>query len=68
MMSGVRASSIRMLSTSSTMAIVVAALHLIVGVDGHVVAQVIKAEFGVGAVGDVGHIGLLPLLLENVMV
>ncbi len=33
---------------------VVAALHLVVGGHGHVVAQVVEAELVVGAVGDVG--------------
>ena len=70
MISGVRASSIRMLSTSSTIAkwsgpwaccccfrvAIVAA-----GGDPHVVAQVVEAEFVVRAVGDVAGVGLLPL-------
>ena len=37
--------------------IVVAALHALLGTGNHVVAQVIKAELGVGTVGDVGLVG-----------
>ena len=37
--------------------VVVAALHALLGTGDHVVAQVIKAELGVGAVGDVGLVG-----------
>ena len=37
--------------------VVVAALHALLGTGNHVVAQVIKAELGVGAVGDVGLVG-----------
>ena len=57
MIRGVRASSIRMESTSSTMAKCVAPLDLLAGIDGHVVAQVVKAHLVVGAVGDVGGVG-----------
>ena len=39
-------------------AVVVAALHLLVEAEHHVVAQVVEAELGVGAVGDVGLVGL----------
>ena len=39
----------------------VAALNEVVLRDGHVVAQVVEAELGVGAVGDVGGVGLEPL-------
>ena len=35
----------------------VAALHLVVARDGHVVAQVVEAELVVGAVGDAGGVG-----------
>ena len=70
MISGVRASSMRMLSTSSMIAkfsgpcaccwclriAVVAA-----GGELHVVAQVVEAELVVRAVGDVAGVGLLPL-------
>ena len=55
MMSGVRASSMRIESTSSTMRVVVPALHLVGQRGGHVVAQVVEAELVVGAVGDVGR-------------
>ena len=37
--------------------VVVAALYALLGTGNHVVAQVIKAELGVGAVGDVGLVG-----------
>ena len=37
--------------------VVVAALHALLGTGNHVVAQVIKAELGVGAVGDVCLVG-----------
>ena len=37
--------------------VVQAALHLVLHAEGHVVAQVVEAEFVVGAVGDVGGIG-----------
>ena len=37
---------------------VVAALYHVFRSTGHVIAQVIKAEFVVGAVGDVGKVGL----------
>ena len=37
--------------------VVVATLHALLGTGNHVVTQVIKAELGVGAVGDVGLIG-----------
>ena len=37
--------------------VVVAALHALLGTGNHVVAQVIKAELGVGTVGDVGLVG-----------
>ena len=46
---------------------VVAALHLLAGVERHVVAQVVKAHFVVGAVGDVGGVGGLPLGLGHVV-
>ena len=42
------------------------ALHQIVRVPGHVVAQVVEAEFVVGAVGDVGGVGGAPLLRGHV--
>ena len=65
MISGVRASSTRMESTSSTMAIGMAALGHGIQRVFHVVAQIIEAEFVVGAVGDVGGIGLAPLLVAS---
>ena len=67
MISGVRASSIRMESTSSTMREVVPTLHTIVQIELHVVAQVVEAELVVGAVGDVGPVGLPPLLVVQIM-
>ena len=39
------------------------ALHQLVGVEFHVVAQVVEAEFVVGAVSDVGVIGFLALFV-----
>ena len=42
-------------------AVVVAPLHLLVGAQHHVVAEIVEAELGVGAVGDVGQVGLAPL-------
>ena len=41
---------------------VVAPLHHMVEVAGHVVAQVVEAELGVGAVGDVAVVGVLLVL------
>ena len=38
---------------------VVAPLYQLAGVDGHVVTEVVKAELIVGAVGDVGRVGVL---------
>ena len=61
MISGVRASSIRMLSTSSTIAKLMPALDELREVELHVVAQVVEAELVVGAVGDVRAVGDLPL-------
>ena len=46
---------------------VMAPLHLLVLIDGHVVPQVVKAHLVVGAVGDVGVVGGLPLLLAEVV-
>ena len=59
MMSGVRASSMRMLSTSSTIGEEALALDPLVELDDHVVAQVVEAELVVRAVRDVGGVGLL---------
>ena len=62
MISGVRASSMRMESTSSTIGEVVAALYQVVQRVRHVVAQVVEAELVVGAVGDVGGVRDAPLV------
>ena len=71
MISGVRASSMRMLSTSSMIAKLQRALRLLLvlgiavvaaGGDPHVVAEVVEAELVVRAVGDVAGVGLLPLV------
>ena len=43
-------------------AVVMSALDLILEVELHVVAQVVEAELVVGAVGDVGAVGLAALL------
>ena len=67
MISGVRASSMRMESTSSTMAELVAALNALRQVVLHVVAQVVEAEFVVRAVGDVGAVGRAALLVVQIM-
>ena len=60
MISGVRASSIRMLSTSSTIAKWWPRWTQCSSAGGHVVAQVVEAELGVGAVGDVAGVFALP--------
>ena len=62
MISGVRASSIRMESTSSTIAKIVPALDAFLQPPGHVVPEVVEAELVVGAVGDVGLVLLAPLV------
>ncbi len=67
MISGVRASSIRIESTSSTIAKIMTALDTGREVKLHVVAQVVEAEFVVGAVGDVGGIGSLSLEIVHVV-
>ena len=61
MMSGVRASSIRMLSTSSTIAKLWPALDVLRELELHVVAQVVEPELVVGAVGDVAGVRALAL-------
>ena len=61
MMSGVRASSMRMLSTSSTIAEGALTLHPLLELHDHVVAQIVEPELVVRAVGDVGRVGLAPL-------
>jgi len=60
MISGVRASSIRIESTVHDR-VAVTALDDAVERDGHVVAQVVEAELGVRAVGDVRVVGLFAL-------
>ena len=67
MMSGVRASSIRIESTSSTIAKLMPALDHLSQRELHVVAQVVEAELVVRAVRDVRRVGLLPLLIAEVV-
>ena len=67
MMSGVRASSMRMLSTSSTMAKWCPRCTIDGKLELHVVAQVVEAELVVGAVGDVGPVGHLALLVVQLV-
>ena len=55
MISGVRASSMRMLSTSSTIAKWWPALDVVRELELHVVAEVVEAELVVRAVGDVAR-------------
>ena len=43
------------------------ALHAVVSVELHVVAQVVEAEFVVGAVGDVGGVGFAALLVVEIV-
>ena len=62
MISGVRASSIRIESTSSTMAKLCPRWTQVVERMRHVVAQIVEAELVVGAVGDVGVVGHPPLV------
>ena len=62
MISGVRASSMRIESTSSTIGEAVAALDALLDGAGHVVAEVVEAELVVGAVGDVAGVGHAPLV------
>ena len=62
-MSGVRASSIRIESTSSTIAKLCPRCESWRELVLHVVAQVVEAELVVGAVGDVAGVGLLALLV-----
>ena len=57
MINGVRASSIRIESTSSTTAKYGGALDALLQRGRHVVAQVVEAELVVGRVGDVGGVG-----------
>jgi hypothetical protein len=67
MMSGVRASSMRMLSTFVDDGEPVTALHHVLERELHVVAQVVEAELVVGAVGDVRPVGLLALPIAEVV-
>ncbi len=48
-------------------AVAVTALHHVLEVELHVVAQVVEAELVVGAVGDVGAVGLAALLVGEVV-
>ncbi len=43
------------------------ALHAILDVKLHVVAQVVESELVVGAVGNVSAVGLLPLLVVQLV-
>ena len=61
MMSGVRASSMRIESTSSTIAKWWPRCTMSLRLPGHVVAQVVEAELVVRAVGDVGGVLLAAL-------
>ena len=63
MISGVRASSTRIESTSSTMAKLCPRWTICADLVLHVVAQVVEAVFVVGAVGDVGSVGLGALVV-----
>ena len=65
MISGVRASSIRIESTSSTIANQWPRCTVHSADAGHVVAQVVEAELGVGAVGDVGLVGGAALVVGH---
>ena len=47
--------------------VVVAALDTVLDIELHVVAQVVEAEFVVGAVGDVGGVGLAALVVVEVV-
>ena len=44
-----------------------AALHAVLDIELHVVAQVIEAELVVGAIGDVGGVGLAPFVVAEVV-
>ena len=44
---------------------VVATLYQLLGVDGHVITQIVKAELVVGTVGDVGVVGRLLILAHD---
>ena len=63
MISGVRASSTRIEFDFVDDGVGVAALHHLRHVVFHVVAQIVEAELVVGAVGDVGGVGLAALLV-----
>ncbi len=67
MMSGVRASSIRMLSTSSTIAKWWLRWTMRLQLELHVVAEVVEAELVVGPVGDVAAVGDLALLVGELV-
>ncbi len=63
MMSGVRASSIRIEFDLVHDRVVERALHHLLEPELHVVAQIVEAELVVGAVGHVGGIGRAPLVV-----
>jgi hypothetical protein len=65
-MRGVRASSIRILSTSSTIAVVQLSLYLFFEVYPHVIPQVIKTKFIICAVCDIGSISRLLIFIALV--
>ena len=67
MMSGVRASSMRMRVDFVDDGVVVTALHVVREVELHVVAQVVEPELVVGAVGDVAGVGDLAFLVVEVV-
>ena len=46
---------------------VVAPLHQLAGIDGHIVTQIVEAHLIIGAVGDVSLIGFLALLFGQVV-
>ncbi len=48
-------------------AVVMAALHLVLDLELHVVAEVVEAELVVGAVGDVGAVGFAALVVGEVV-
>ena len=66
MISGVRASSIRIESTSSTIAKLNGRWTICVARIFHIVAQIVEAELVVGRVGDVALIGVAALLVGQV--
>ena len=65
MIRGVRASSIRIESTSSTIAEIELALDIVLEAELHVVAQIIEAELVVRSVSDVAAVVLLALRVRQ---